>query len=74
MVWPAQPTRAPMCTAMPPTSAASSSISPVWQPARTMRPSGLAASQMPCAHLTARAGPSNVASNPSPAVLISLPR
>ena len=68
------PTRAPMWTAMPPTSAPSSSISPVWQPARTSRPSGFTASQIACAHFTARAGPSKVARKPSPMVLTSVPR
>ena len=52
----------------------SSSTSPVCRPARISSPSGRTASTIACAQRTARAGPSNVAKNPSPAVSISVPR
>ena len=65
---------APTFTAMPPTFAAIVSTSPVWTPARTSIPRSGTASQIACAHRTPRAGPSNVAKNPSPAVSTSVPR
>ena len=52
----------------------SSSTSPVCRPARISSPSGRTASAIACGAPHARAGPSNVARNPSPAVLISRPR
>lgn len=44
----------------------SSTISPVWHPARISSPRGLTASTIERAHRTALAGPSNIARNPSP--------
>ena len=67
------PTRAPMFTAIPPTFPSIVSTSPVWTPARTSRSSARTASTIACAQRTARAGPSKVAKNPSPAVSISTP-
>ena len=49
------------------------SISPVCSPARISKPRGAIASEIACAHLTPRAGPSKVASTPSPVCLISAP-
>ena len=46
----------------------------VQAPARTSSPTARTAPPIACAHRTPRAGPSNVAKNPSPAVLISVPR
>ena len=54
---------------MPRTSSPSSSISPVWTPARISRPRSRIAPRIALAHRTARAGPSNVARNPSPVEL-----
>ena len=50
------------------------SHSPVWRPALISRPSERTASTIATAHPTARAGPSNVAKKPSPAVSVSTPR
>jgi len=63
-----------MFTAMPPTFPSIVSTSPVCKPPRISIPSGFIASTMPCAQRIARAGPSNVARNPSPAVSTSCPR
>src|SRR5207244_2330179 len=72
---PANPTtRAAMCTAIPATSSRWISISPVCRPLRTAIPSGRTRSTIAAAQRTARAGPSKVARNPSPVVLISRPR
>jgi hypothetical protein len=66
--------RAPMLTAIPPTFSLIVSTSPVWTPALISIPSARTASTIASAHRTARAGPSNVAKNPSPAVSTSTPR
>ena len=70
----AKTTRAPIMTANPPTRPSIVRTSPVWMPARIRRPVGSSAFMICCAHRTARAGPSNVAKNPSPAVSTSFPR
>src|SRR5207247_2339743 len=67
-------TRAPMWTAMPPTSSPMSSHSPVWSPALISIPSGPTPSRMAQAQRMARAGPSKAARKPSPVVLTSRPR
>ncbi len=67
-------TRAPMFTASPPILSPTRSTSPVCSPARTSIPSGRTASVIAMAQRTARAGPSNEAKKPSPAVSISTPR
>jgi len=67
-------TRAAMWTAMPPTPPSISSHSPVWRPVRMRMPSGRTRSRIDCAQRIARAGPSNVASTPSPVVFTSTPR
>src|SRR6266849_2528950 len=67
-------TRAPMLTASPPILSPILSTSPVWSPARTSIPRGRTASVIAMAQRTARAGPSNEAKKPSPAVSISIPR
>ena len=59
---------------MPRTFAPSSSHSPVWMPARISTPSCRTASPAESAQRTARAGPSNAARKPSPAVSTSRPR
>ena len=56
------------------TSPSTTCTSPVCTPARTSSPSRPVASTIACAHRTARAGPSNDAKKPSPAVSISVPR
>lgn len=67
--------RAAMCTAMPCTSSSTISSSPVCKPARMGRPMSAAASRIARAQWIARAGPSNVASAPSPVnCRASLPR
>ena len=66
--------RAPRWTARPSTPVSASSISPVWSPARISIPSPRTASRIAQAHRIARAGPSNVARKPSPAIRTSLPR
>ena len=66
--------RAPVLTAIPATLSPRSSHSPVWTPARISRPPRVAALMISCAHLIARAGPSNEAKKPSPAVSSSRPR
>src|SRR5438445_7527075 len=58
---------------MPPILPSTSSHSPVWMPARTSMPRSPTARTIEPAHRTARAGPSKVARNPSPAVSTSLP-
>ena len=65
---------AAMITAIPPALASIVSTSPVCTPARISIPSGRTASTAARAQRTARAGPSNVAKKPSPAVSISVPR
>src|SRR5438093_8036551 len=67
-------TRAPMCSAMPPSLSPSTSHSPVCKPARIVTPASRTASLIEHAQRMARAGPSNVARKPSPAVSISRPR
>jgi hypothetical protein len=66
--------RAPTFTAMPPTLPAIVLSSPVCTPAQTSIPRSLTPSLIARAHRTPRAGPSNVAKNPSPAVSILFPR
>ena len=61
-------TRAPMCTAIPPTFLFITSHSPVWSPARTSSPSSPTLSAIADAQRIARAGPSNDVKKPSPAV------
>ena len=63
-------TLAPMWTATPPMSSPRTSLSPVWTPARSASPRPGPRS-MSMAQRTARAGPSNVAKNPSPTTLTS---
>ena len=65
--------RAPMLTAMPPGFCPRSSHSPVCNPARISSPRSATASRTAIAQRIARAGPSKVAKNPSPAVSISRP-
>ena len=67
-------TRAPTFTARPASLSPTRSHSPVWIPARTSRPSSGTRSTISRAHEIARAGPSKLAKNPSPAVSISMPR
>src|SRR5215210_40764 len=67
-------TRAPVETAIPASLPSWSSHSPVWTPARISRPSPRIPSTSACAHRIARAGPSKLAKNPSPAVSFSSPR
>jgi hypothetical protein len=67
-------TRAPMCTAIPPTSASLISHSPVCSPARISMPSDRTSSAIAHAQRTPRAGPSKAAKIPSPVVLTSRPR
>ena len=66
--------RAAMLTATPAMSSPIISHSPVCTPARTVRPRPCARSRIAPAQVTARAGPSKVARNPSPIVLSSRPR
>src|SRR6266545_6413829 len=66
-------TRAPMWTAIPPTSAPRSSLSPVWRPARISRPNARSSSRSAVAQRTPLPGPSKVARMPSPVDLISRP-
>ena len=66
--------RAPTFTAIPPVFPAIVSTSPVCTPARTSMPRSCTADVIACAHRTPRAGPSNVAKKPSPAVSTSVPR
>src|SRR5262249_46688406 len=66
--------RAAMWTAMPPTSSPISSHSPVWSPVRTWIPSRRTRWRIEQAQRIARAGPSNVASTPSPVGFTSRPR
>src|SRR5690348_17705328 len=54
---------------MPRTASPASSTSPVCRPARISRPSVRTDSTIALAERIARAGPSNVARNPSPAVV-----
>ena len=61
-----------MCTAIPPTLLSIRSHSPVCSPARISSPSSRTASEIARAQRIARAGPSNVAKKPSPAVSISV--
>ena len=51
----------------------SRSISPVWTPARDTRPIVASAVRIASAQRTARAGPSNVASTPSPVLFTLVP-
>jgi len=67
-------TRAPMLTAIPATFESAISHSPVWMPARIGTSSSRMSSLIARAHRIARAGPSKLAKNPSPAVSISRPR
>jgi hypothetical protein len=67
-------TRAPMDTARPPAFPSIVRHSPVCTPARTSIPSGCTASTIAWAHRIPRAGRSNAAKKPSPAVSSSLPR
>jgi len=67
-------TRCPMWTAMPPISSPRVSTSPTCSPALTSMPRARTASQIAIAHLIARAGPSNVASRPSPVGFTFRPR
>ncbi len=67
-------TRAPMFTAIPPTLRSIRSHSPVCRPARISMPSSRTPCVIACAHRIARAGPSNDAKKPSPAVSSSVPR
>ena len=60
-----------MCTAMPATSSPRLVTSPACSPLRTSSPLRASSSRMCHAQRIARAGPSNVASIPSPAVLVS---
>ena len=69
-----EPTRAPMCTAIPATSSPRSSHSPVCRPARISSPSWRTPSRIAQAALIPRAGPSKLAKKPSPAVSTSKPR
>ena len=62
------------CTAIPARSLPTSSHSPVCRPQRTSSPSERTVSRIALAQRIARAGPSKVASKPSPDVLISRPR
>jgi hypothetical protein len=55
-----------MWTAIPATSSSISSHSPVWSPARILRSSSSAPAQIRSAQRIARAGPSNMLSEPSP--------
>ena len=66
-------TRELMLTAMPPMSSLRSSISPVCSPIRVSIPSECMPSRISQPQATARAGPSNVASTPSPVDLMNLP-
>src|SRR5215213_10305507 len=68
------PTRAPITTAIPPAFPSIVPTSPVCMPDLIESPSGPRAWTMASAHLIARAGPSKVAKNPSPAVSTSTPR
>ena len=62
------------CTAIPRGfSPSRRSTSPVWTPARTSSPSARSAYRISMAQRIARAGPSNAARNPSPAVSSSSP-
>ena len=67
-------TRAPTWTASPASFPSERSHSPVWMPARTSRPRPRVRSTTARAHAIARAGPSNDAKKPSPAVSSSVPR
>ena len=67
-------TRAPMCIVTPARSVPRTSHSPVWSPARTSMSSARASRMIASADCTARAGPSNVATKPSPVVFTSRPR
>ena len=67
-------TRAPIETARPPTLPSIVRHSPVWRPARTSIPSPVSWSTIACAQRILRAGPSNAAKKPSPAVSSSRPR
>jgi hypothetical protein len=67
-------TRAPMCTAMPTSFSPMMVHSPVWTPVRSLMPNARTVSRVIHAHRMARAGPSKVARNPSPAVSTSRPR
>src|SRR5439155_4017731 len=67
------PMRAPIWTARPRISLPSTSTSPVCRPARTSMPSGRTPSVIASAQRIPRAGPSNVARNPSPPVFTSRP-
>ena len=58
----------------PPISWPRSSISPVWRPTRTSTPSDRNLSRNSQPQETARAGPSNVATTPSPVKSTSFPR
>ena len=66
--------RAAICTAMPCTSPSTISTSPVCSPTRIDRPRSSTASRIAHAHSIARAGPSNVASAPSPVNFTTSPR
>ena len=66
--------RAPVWTAMPPILPPVTSHSPVCTPARTVIPSVRTSSMIARAQRTARAGPSKLANNPSPAASTSCPR
>ena len=70
----AEPTLAPMFRAMPPSLPSIVSHSPVCSPARISIPRGGTSWTMVSAQRMARAGPSNEAKNPAPAVPISTPR
>ena len=67
-------TRAPICTAMPPSFAPVVSTSPMWMPDRTSSPLARTSSVSRHAHVIASAGCSNTAKKPSPASSISRPR
>ena len=66
-------TRAPMCTAIPAIHTPRRSHSPACSPALSVTAISRFASIAANAQRTARAGPSNVARNPSPIVFTSWP-
>jgi hypothetical protein len=67
-------TRAPVWTAIPAMVPSTSSHSPVWSPARISIPRSRTHSTTAQAQRIARAGPSKLATKPSPVVFTSLPR